>query len=283
MTSLFCVECIRTKEVAVVENFGDYSGMLDPGFHCIAWPFQNVAARLSLRIQQLDIRCETKTKDNVFVAVGVAVQYRVLHEAAYDAHYRLTDPHQQIRSYVFDVVRSTVPKMDLDESFINKNQIAGSIRQQLAQDMSNYGYEIMSSLVTDLSPDAGVKRSMNEINASKRLKEAASHQADADKVKQVKAAEAEAEARYLSGVGVARQRTAIVSGLKGSIAEFEQQVDGVSSKDVMDILLLSQYMDTLSSVGANTLFLEHDPKAVSSLQSQVSSNFMKKVKGGFLS
>mmetsp|Transcript_1266 Transcript_1266/g.2581 ORF Transcript_1266/g.2581 Transcript_1266/m.2581 type:complete len:155 (-) Transcript_1266:261-725(-) len=120
--------------------------------------------------------------------------------------------------------------MDLDESFINKNQIAGSIRQQLAQDMSNYGYEIMSSLVTDLSPDAGVKRSMNEINASKRLKEAASHQADADKVKQVKAAEAEAEARYLSGVGVARQRTAIVSGLKGSIAEFEQQGEGRSER-----------------------------------------------------
>jgi len=282
MADCLCIQCIRQQEVAVVENLGQYSSLLDPGLQVICWPIQSVTSRLSLRIQQLDVTCETKTKDNVFVVVGVAVQYRVLPDRAYDAYYRLTDPHQQIRSYVFDVVRSTVPKMELDESFANKNEIARSVRQQLTNDMSEYGYEILSSLVTDLSPDAGVKRSMNEINASKRLKEAATHQADADKIKQVKAAEAEAEARYLSGVGVARQRTAIVNGLKGAISDFESEVDGMTSKDVMDVLLLSQYMDTLSNVGANTMFLEHDPKAVSALQSQLSTNFMKKAKGGFL-
>jgi len=216
------------------------------------------------------------------VVVGVAVQYRVIRESAYDAHYRLTDPKQQIRSYVFDVVRSTVPKMDLDESFANKNKIAQSIKQQLRNDMSDYGYEIIESLVTDLSPDQKVKHSMNEINASKRLKEAASEKAEADKIRQVKAAEADAEARYLSGLGVARQRTAIVNGLKGAIHDFEKEVDGVTSKDVMDILLLSQYMDTLSSVGANTLFLEHDPASVSNLQAQLSKNFLKKKDTGKL-
>jgi len=272
----FCVQCVRTQEVGIVENLGQYSTVLDPGFQFVLWPIQSVVKRLSLRIQQLDVTCETKTKDNVFVVVGVAVQYKVIAENAYDAHYRLTDPHQQIRSYVFDVVRSTVPKMDLDESFANKNKIAKSIKDQLTQDMSNYGYEIQGALVTDMSPDAKVKASMNEINASKRLKEAAGEKAEADKIRQVKAAEAEAEARYLSGVGVARQRTAIVNGLKGAINDFEEEVEGVTAKDVMDILLLSQYMDTLSSVGANTLFLEHDPASVSNLQAQLSNNFLKK-------
>ena len=158
---------------------------------------------MSLRIQQLDVLCETKTKDNVFVQVGVAVQYRILVDNAYDAYYRLTDSRNQIQSYVFDVVRSTVPKMELDEAFISKEEVAQAVLNQLRDVMSDFGYEIKQTLVTDLSPDARVKASMNEINASRRLKEAASHKAEADKVKQVKAAEAEAEARYLSGLGVA--------------------------------------------------------------------------------
>lgn len=172
---------------------------------------------LSLRIQQLDVYCETKTKDNVFVQVAVAVQYRVISEKAYDAYYRLSDPREQVRSYVFDVVRSTVPRMELDEAFASKEDIANAVLQQLTAVMADYGYEIMESLVTDLSPDARVKASMNEINASRRLKEAAEHKADADKIKQIKAAEAEAESKYLSGVGVARQRKAIVNGLQESV------------------------------------------------------------------
>jgi len=274
---------------------------------------------MSLRIQQLDVLCETKTKDNVFVQVGVAVQYRVLVDGAYDAYYRLTDPRNQIQSYVFDVVRSTVPRMDLDEAFVSKDEVGSAVLAQLRDVMKDYGYEINKTLVTDLAPDNRVKASMNEINASRRLKEgnhghrhlllvmlqytsiswffnkrnenltqarfffhlfvliscvAASHKAEADKVKQVKAAEAEAEARYLSGLGVARQRKAIVHGLQESVGTFSEEVKGATPKDVMDILLLTQYFDTLAAVGANSLILEHDPKTVASLRNSVGGAFL---------
>lgn len=272
-----CLVCVRTQEVGVVEDLGQFKTLLDPGLHCITWPLQGVVARLSLRIQQLDVICETKTKDNVFVQVAVAVQYRVLVDRAYDAYYRLTDPRNQIQSYVFDVVRSTVPKMELDEAFASKADIAAAVLDQLKDVMTDYGYEIKNCLVTDLAPDHKVKASMNEINASRRLKEAAAHKAEADKVKQVKAAEADAEARYLSGLGVARQRKAIVQGLQESVGTFADEVEGATPKDVMDILLLSQYFDTLSSVGANSLILEHDPATVAALRMSVGGSFLKDV------
>lgn len=278
-----CFVCVRTQEVGVVEDLGNFKKLLDPGFHCIPFPLTQVAGTLSLRIQQLDVTCETKTKDNVFVRVEVAVQYRVITESAFDAYYRLSDPRGQIQSYVFDVVRSTVPRMELDESFASKKEIADQVLQQLENVMKDYGYEILNALVTDLAPDARVKASMNEINASKRLKEAASHKAEADKVQQVKAAEADAEARYLSGLGVARQRKAIVEGLQSSISEFSDTVDGVSSKDVMDILILTQYFDTLAAVGANNLILEHEPASVAMLQAQVNRSLGKNRSKGFLS
>ena len=274
MSECCCLVCVKTQEVGVIEDLGQFKGLLDPGLHCITWPLQSVVARLSLRIQQLDVLCETKTKDNVFVQVAVAVQYRVLVGSAYDAYYRLSDPRSQIQSYVFDVVRSTVPKMELDEAFASKNEIAQAVLDQLKQVMSEFGYEIKNCLVTDLSPDHKVKASMNEINASRRLKEAASHKAEADKVKQVKAAEAEAEARYLSGLGVARQRKAIVQGLQESVGAFSDEVEGATPKDVMDILLLSQYFDTLSAVGANSLIVEHDPATVAALRSSVGGSFL---------
>jgi len=277
-----CIVCVRTQEVGVVEDFGQFKRLIDPGIHCILFPIQTVAGTLSLRIQQLDVYCETKTKDNVFVNVAVAVQFRVITEGAFDAYYRLSDPRGQIQSYVFDVVRSTVPRMELDEAFASKNEIADAALHQLESVMREYGYEILNTLVTDLSPDARVKASMNEINASKRLKEAAAHKAEADKVQQVKSAEAEAEARYLSGLGVARQRKAIVEGLQSSVNEFSGEVSGVSPKDVMDILMLTQYFDTLSAVGANNMILEHEPASVSNLSNQVSRSLMRNRKG-FLS
>jgi len=269
-----CLQCVRTNEVGIVEDLGQFKKLMDPGLHFICWPLSSVAGRLSLRIQQLDVICETKTKDNVFVQVAVAVQYRVLVTSAYDAYYRLSDPRGQIQSYVFDVVRSTVPRMELDESFASKADIAAAVGSQLQSVMKDYGYEIMNTLVTDLSPDSKVKASMNEINASRRLKEAASHKAEADKVKQIKGAEADAEARYLSGLGVARQRKAIVNGLQESVAAFSDEVEGAHPKDVMDILLLTQYFDTLSQVGANSLILEHDPSTVANLQDQVGKSFL---------
>lgn len=271
-----CLVCIRTKEVGVVENLGEYKRLLDAGIHFLMWPLEGVSGTLSLRVQQLDVVCETKTKDNVFVQAQVSVQFRVLDEEAYNAYYRLSDPAGQIQSYVFDVVRSTVPRMELDETFASKADIASAVKEKLQTVMNQYGYQIMETLVTDLAPDNKVKSSMNEINASKRLREAASHKAEADKIRQVKAAEADAEARYLSGLGVARQRKAIVEGLQTSVSEFTENISIATPKDVMDILLLTQYFDTLSSIGANSMILEHDPATVASLQKQVEKSFLEK-------
>jgi len=265
-----CIRCIRTQQIGVSGAIlGEFKRLVSPGLSCILWPFESVVGQLSLRVQQLDVRCETKTKDNVFVQVGVAVQFRIIPESAYDAYYRLENPGGQIQSYVFDVVRSTLPRMELDDAFANKNQIASAIFDQLQDVMRDYGYEILASLLVDISPDNKVKVSMNEINASKRLKSAATHKAEADKIKQVKAAEADAEAKYLSGIGVARQRKAIAEGLQSSVSEFSSEVPGSSPKDVMDILLLTQYFDVMNTVGANSLILEHEPQLVGALQKQL--------------
>jgi regulator of protease activity HflC (stomatin/prohibitin superfamily) len=269
-----CFQCIRTQEVGVLEDLGQFKRLLAPGLHFVCCPFQRIIGRLSLRVQQLLVTCETKTKDNVFVQVSVAVQFNVLATAAYDAFYRLTNAKSQIQSYVFDVIRSTVPKLELDAVFASKDEVAKAVLNQLKEVMKEYGYEIRTTLVTDISPDAKVKASMNEINASRRLKEAASHKAEAEKTKQVKGAEAEAEARYLSGLGVARQRKAIIEGLQSSVVEFSHDVQGATPKDVMDILLLSQYFDTLSHIGANQLFLEHDPKTVAQLRHSIQDSFL---------
>lgn len=276
-----CIVCVKTQTVGIVEELGDFKKLLDPGFHCLLWPIQVVAGTLSLRVQQIDVGCETKTKDNVFINVRVAVQFRVITEGAYDAFYRLIDTRAQIQSYVFDVIRSTIPRMELDEVFASKSEISNACLRQLNNTMREFGLEILNTLVIDMSPDSRVKASMNEINASKRLKEAASHKAEADKVQQVKAAEADAEARYLSGLGVARQRKAIVDGLQSSVNDFSDQVSGVTSKDVMDILMLTQYFDTLTAVGANNLILEHEPASVASLSNQVSKTLTRNKQGFF--
>jgi len=266
--------------LGIIEDLGQYRRIVGAGLNFVFWPFVDVAGVLSLRIQQLDVLCETKTKDNVFVQVAVAVQYRVIAEKAYDAYYRLSDPRGQIQSYVFDVIRSTVPRMELDDAFASKGDIADAVKAQLKDVMEDYGYAILQTLVTDINPDQKVKASMNEINAAKRLKEAASHKAEADKIKQVKNAEAEAEARYLSGLGVARQRRAIVQGLQNCVSEFTDDVKDIEAKEVMDVLLLTQYMDTIQAVGANSLILEHNPSVVSSLQASLShakSNLPKNI------
>ena len=187
----------------------------------------------------------------------------------------ILDPRAQIQSYVFDVIRSAIPRMELDETFVNKKDIALAILNQLKDVMKEYGYEIIESLVTDIMPDQKVLNSMNQINASKRLKEAATHKAEADKIRQVKAAEAEAEARYLSGLGVARQRKAVVEGLQLSLSDFNASVPETNTKDVMDILLLTQYFDTLTAIGSNNMILEHEPLAVENLKKQLSSAFLK--------
>ena len=241
------------------------------------------------------MNCETKTKDNVFVNVVISVQYQVVLEKAFDAFYKLANPEIQIQAYVFDVVRSELPKMELDESFSNKEQLANEVKHHLDETMMSFGYSIIKALVTRASDPCGNhhlagrarqgvamsmnEMSMNEINASRRLREAAKEKAEADKIVQVKAAEADAESKYLSGVGVARQRQAIVGGLQDSIIEFSGEIAGTTPKDVMDLLLLTQYFDMLKDVGSSgsggkTLFLPHAPSAVGDLQDSLKNGLM---------
>ncbi|QCD82718.1 membrane protease subunit HflK [Vigna unguiculata] len=270
--ALGCLQ-VEQSTVAIKEIFGKYDDVLQPGFHCVPWFFgTQIAGYLSLRVQQLDVRCETKTKDNVFVTVVASIQYRALAEKADDAFYKLSNTREQIQAYVFDVIRACVPKMDLDASFEQKKEIARAVEEELEKAMSAYGYEIVQTLIVDIEPDERVKRAMNEINAAARLRVAANEKAEAEKILQIKKAEGEAESKYLAGLGIARQRQAIVDGLRDSVLAFSENVPGTSSKDVMDMVLVTQYFDTLKEIGAssksNSVFVPHGPGAVRDIASQ---------------
>lgn len=278
-----CLPCISEAEAGVVETCGKFDRVLTPGLGYICWPAQTVVARISLKIQHLEIECDTKTKDNVFVKVVVAVQYRVVESKVSSAFYKLTDPHSQIRSYVFDVIRSSIPLLHIDEAFASKDTLAHAVRDRIAHLMADYGYEIIAALVVDLNPDKEVKFAMNEINASQRLREAAAEKAEAEKILQVKNAEADAESKYLAGVGVARQRKAIVEGLQNSVSDFSTSVPGTTAKDVMDLLLITQYFDMLRDMGSarrgkdgkpTTIFLPHGPHAVQELRHDLKDSFV---------
>lgn len=206
------------------------------------------------------------------------MQYKVVEEKVPSAYYKLTDPKSQIRSYVFDVVRSSIPRMDIDQAFASKDDVANSVKSQLSQLMAEYGYEITAALVIDLDPNQHVKDAMNQINASQRLREAAAEKAEAEKILQVKAAEAESESKYLSGLGVAKQRKAIVNGLRDTVTGFSQDVHGAGAKDVMDLLLITQYFDMIRDMGGkrasgNTIFLPHGPQSVEKLREDMSHMF----------
>jgi len=266
--------------VAVKERFGKFTGIVGPGCHCIPWCCGiNIAGKLSLRVQQLDVRCETKTKDNVFVTLVASVQYRAHLEAAEDAFYKLTNPREQIKAYVFDVVRASVPKMILDDVFEQKNEIANSVREELEKAMRTYGYEIVQTLIVDIEPDATVKHAMNEINAAARMRLATNEKAEAEKILQVKRAEGEAESKYLSGVGIARQRQAIVDGLRESVLAFSDNVPGTSPKEVMDMVLVTQYFDTMKEIGAHsknsTVFIPHGPGAARDVADQIRNGLLQ--------
>jgi len=226
----------------------------------------------------MEVRCETKTKDNVFVGVVVAVQYKVRDDAVSAAYYKLTDVRSQMTSYVNDVVRSAVPRMDLDEAFASKGLVADAVRDQLTSLMGEYGFVINAALVIDLDPDPSVKYAMNQILAQTKIREANAENAEAEKILIVKAAEAEAEARYLSGLGVARQRKAIIDGLRETVDSFSEEVQGTSASDIMDLLLITQYFDMVKdievkNVAGSTMFLPHGPQAVEQLRSDLMSSF----------
>nr|ACG28639.1 hypersensitive-induced response protein [Zea mays] len=265
---------VDQSTVAIKETFGKFDEVLEPGCHFLPWCIgKQIAGYLSLRVQRLDVRCETKTKDNVFVNVVASVQYRALADKASDAFYRLSNTREQIQSYVFDVIRASVPKMNLDDAFEQKNEIAKAVENELEKAMSMYGYEIVQTLIVDIEPDEHVKRAMNEINAAARLRLAASEKAEAEKILQIKRAEGDAESKYLAGLGIARQRQAIVDGLRDSVLAFSENVPGTSAKDVMDMVLVTQYFDTMKEIGASSksssVFIPHGPGAVRDIAAQI--------------
>lgn len=275
-----CFACPDNSSVAIIERFGKYDRVAHPGFNVVCCLLgEAVAGKLSLRVQQLDVRCETKTKDNVFVRLQVTVQYQVVREALYDAFYRLTNAKSQITAYVFDVVRAIVPKSDLDDVFLTKEEIATTVKDELSKSMATFGYQIIQTLVTDIEPDAKVRDAMNEINAAQRIRHAALEKAEAQKVTMVKKAEAEAEAAYLQGQGIARQRQAIVNGLRESVLNFEDGVKAVTPQEVIELMMITQYFDLLKDVGtsgnASTVFLNHSPGTVGDISSQIRSGFLQ--------
>jgi len=276
---MFCT-CIDQGTVGIVQSCGKYRRHANPGFTCL-WPcyFESLAGTVSMRVQQIDVVCETKTSDNVFVNVVVSVQYKILPERIYESFYSLTDSQAQIRSYVFDVVRSSVPKMKLDDVFMLKENLANDVKNELIKIMHNFGYEILQALVTDIVPDEKVKRAMNEINAAQRNRMAAQDKAEAEKIMIVKAAEADAEAKYLAGVGIARQRQAIVSGIQESMSAFNQKFNTLNPQTVMDMIIVTQYFDTLKDIGShsksNTIFIPSDTGDVGKIASQMRNGLLQ--------
>ncbi|AAF03497.1 unknown protein [Arabidopsis thaliana] len=280
MGNLFCCVLVKQSDVAVKERFGKFQKVLNPGLQFVPWVIGDyVAGTLTLRLQQLDVQCETKTKDNVFVTVVASIQYRVLADKASDAFYRLSNPTTQIKAYVFDVIRACVPKLNLDDVFEQKNEIAKSVEEELDKAMTAYGYEILQTLIIDIEPDQQVKRAMNEINAAARMRVAASEKAEAEKIIQIKRAEGEAESKYLSGLGIARQRQAIVDGLRDSVLGFAGNVPGTSAKDVLDMVMMTQYFDTMRDIGATSkssaVFIPHGPGAVSDVAAQIRNGLLQ--------
>jgi regulator of protease activity HflC (stomatin/prohibitin superfamily) len=268
--SVFTVE---QQTCAIVERFGRFYRIAEPGFNVLIPLVDQIRLRLSLKIHQLDVNVETKTQDNVFINLMVSVQYRILPDKIYEAFYMLQNPAKQIEAFVFDVVRAQVPKILLDDVFGRKDDIADAVKAELSDVMAEFGYEIVKALVTDIAPADNVKAAMNEINASQRVRVAAMEKGEAEKILKVKQAEAEAEASILHGKGLAGQRHAIVTGLKDSVEEFVRQVPGLSQKDVMEMVLLIQYIDTLKEIAgsskSNVIFVPSSPGNVADWASQL--------------
>ena len=264
---------VQTAQVAIITRFGKFARGAQAG---LSWkvPFiDKVSGRVSLKVQQISLTMETKTRDNVFVTIPISVQTRVRPEKVYEAFYSLADPEAQIQAYVEQVVLGHVPGMSLDEVFASQSSIASAVKQELDADMSDFGYEIVNVLVTDIVPDTKVKAAMNDINAAQREQVAATARGEAEKILVVKKAEAEAESKALQGQGIANQRRAIIEGLSGSIESFQKSLGTTSPTEVMQLVLVTQYFDTLKSIGendkTNTLFLSHTPGAVQSISEQI--------------
>ena len=266
---------VKQQSAAVVERFGKFLSVRHSGLQIKIPLVDNVAGRLSLRIQQLDVVVETKTKDDVFVKIKVSVQYKVIKDKVYDAFYKLDFPQDQITSYVFDVVRAEVPKMILDDVFEKKDDVAVAVKAELNDAMLNYGFDIIKTLVTDIDPDAQVKDSMNRINASEREKVAAQFEGDAQRILIVERAKAEAESKRLQGQGIADQRREIARGLEDSVKVLNN-VD-INSQEASALIVVTQHYDTLQSVGSasnsNLILMPNSPQAGSEMLNNMVASF----------
>ena len=264
---------VRQQTFAIIERWGKFTRVVGPGLHVKVPIMDRVAGRVSIRVQELNVSIKTKTNDNVFVDLLIAVQYFVDGEdKVWDAFYRLTNPQAQMESWIFDNVRAKVPGMILDSVFENKEEIAKEIEDSLSARLSEYGYKLVRALVNDIQPDKGVADAMNEINRQQRLRVAAEHEGEAKKIIVIKEAEADARSKELSGEGIAKQRIAIVAGLRESVKDASDAL-GVNAEGVMTLVLMTQYYDMLTDVGknsrANTIMLPHSPGAVGELREQI--------------
>jgi regulator of protease activity HflC (stomatin/prohibitin superfamily) len=268
--SFFTVE---TAQVAIVQRLGKFARVAGPGLNWKTPYLETVVRRLSMKVQQFDVQVETKTQDNVFVQIPVSIQYKIMPDAVEAAFYKLSDPVKQIESMVYNVVLGHVPKMKLDDTFLNQADIASDLRDNLDASMKEYGYSIVKVLISDIVPDQKVKAAMNDINAAQREREATVSRAETNKMLLVKQAEAEAESKRLQGEGIANQRKAIITGLKDSVEDFAKTVPGSTPQDVMQLVLMTQYFDTLKEIAANdhsnTILIPHTPNTLTDIYGQI--------------
>ncbi len=272
VTLLKTLYTVRTASAGIVERFGKFNRIVRPGLHVLL-PYCEHVYIVGLQVNQAQFQVETKTRDNVFVQIPVSVQYQVLDDKIYESFYKLSSPQKQIESFVFNSILGHVPKLTLDETFEQMASISVAVKTELDATMRDFGFNILTALVTDLVPDEKVKTAMNDINAAQRAQVAAQARGEAEKILKVKQAEAEAKAKALQGKGIAAERQAIVDGLRGSIEHFRESVPGATAEDVMALVLITQYFDTLKEVGtkagSSTIFLPSNPGAANDYMAQI--------------
>ena len=273
---VFGLFIVKQQTAFIIERFGKFNNIRFAGLQFKIPIVDRIAARLSLRIQQLDVVVETKTKDDVFVNMKISVQYQILREKVYDAFYKLQNPHEQLTAYIFDLVRAEIPKMLLDDVFEKKDDIAFAVKRDLKEAMLEYGYDIVKALVTDIDPDHSVKQAMNRINAAEREKIAAQHEGDAQRILIVERARAEAESKRLQGRGIADQRREIAKGLEESVDTLNKA--GINPQEASALIVITQHYDTLQAVGSesssNLILLPNNPNAASTMLNDMTASLL---------
>ncbi|MCH2043555.1 MAG: SPFH domain-containing protein [Saprospiraceae bacterium] len=273
---MMSVKVVEERNAKIVQRLGKFNRILNPGINFVLPFLDSIAGKINLKIQQMDVTVETKTKDNVFVKLQISVQVQVMKSKIKESFYELEDPYSQISSYIFDVVRAEVPKLDLDDVFARKDDIADAVKIELSEHMDQYGYQIVKTLITDIDPDPLVKESMNRINAARRNKEALLEDAEGRKQAKIKDAEADKESKRLQGEGVAKQRLAIIDGFAESVKDFQSTLSGVSSSEIMQFVLMTQHYDTIKDIGEknSAILVPYSPNAMNNVQQQLVEGYV---------